>query len=476
MVNRSTPGETAHKLAARDEETWAALTQATDREFEIWPELVNEMLTLHPIDWWRQVSRSVIEADDSFFTKGGPIRNFESWLIRSALDALPPDDAETFALRRFLVENAPGSDGGFEAAKLLLSDIEAALRTAESPELEQLAPEVELLVAKGAFTIFDFEGAYSAARGAARTFRRQRRNDRYWFAQRQVGAACIGTGEFEEAFAIFEKALSTRGPLFGGGVSVTRTAANPQLEAVQEMVTICAWADLTTPEYVRAIGGLAERWDQDDEVKVGYLWRQYEAAAERMFAASRNPESDIEVVVRQSGQRGLVDAPTRALVAYLREYPEDEWAHRQLDILGRYARLDMLAAKLDDETDVAIDGLFELFDDVMARDALEDGNFGFRVTDTLIDALLAHEDDRAVDVQQHLLDHKLQMWGECPAAWLERQNLGSVLSTLGRKDEARALIEDALGRLRAHFGDDHQHVRMAERNLARIDAPEPDRS
>src|SRR4051794_16617952 len=75
---------------------------------------------------------------------------------------------------------------------------------------------------------------------------------------------------------------------------------------------------------------------------------------------------------------------------------------------------------------------------------LAESQTGFAVVELVLSLLVAEKDARALAVQQTLLDAKVTLWGECPAVWLERHNLGTVYAQLGQFDEARTLIEDAM--------------------------------
>lgn len=59
------------------------------------------------------------------------------------------------------------------------------------------------------------------------------------------------------------------------------------------------WAQSSTPEWVRAVGGMAERTGRSD------LWERFEAHLTRMVDGSPSPASDLEVVIRQAGERDL---------------------------------------------------------------------------------------------------------------------------------------------------------------------------
>ncbi|MBZ0116532.1 MAG: hypothetical protein K8H88_06050 [Sandaracinaceae bacterium] len=157
---------------------------------------------------------------------------------------------------------------------------------------------------------------------------------------------------------------------------------------------------------------------------------------------------------------GVPDATVDAIVAPRADRTLEAGTELSLQIL----RLERLM-RID--PDGAIGEALAHFDTLAPRDLAESGE-GHAVVELLLGALTTRQDRRAVHVAQRILDAKLELWGECPAVWLERQNLGGVLAELGQIDEGRALVVDARARLAAELGDDHPHVAMCDRNLARI--------
>lgn len=73
-------------------------------------------------------------------------------------------------------------------------------------------------------------------------------------------------------------------------------------------------------------------------------------------------------------------------------------------------------------------------------------------------------------VQKTLLDAKHELWGEAPSVWLEQHNLGTIHAQFGEPAEAKRLIEDAMANLIMILGEDHPHVDMCRRSLARLNS------
>ena len=63
---------------------------------------------------------------------------------------------------------------------------------------------------------------------------------------------------------------------------------------------------------------------------------------------------------------------------------------------------------------------------------------------------------------------KIARWGDCPSAWIEQHNVGSVCAQLGDTARGRALVADALAKMRASGLADDRHISMAENTLELI--------
>jgi hypothetical protein len=110
--------------------------------------------------------------------------------------------------------------------------------------------------------------------------------------------------------------------------------------------------------------------------------------------------------------------------------------------------------------------------DALAREprTLAEMPAGVQLVDSLVRALIARGDRRALAVQQKLVDAKEELWGECPSLSLERHNLGVLHARLGERDRARALIAAAVEDLAGSLGEDHPHTQLAQRSLAQLSA------
>jgi TorA maturation chaperone TorD len=104
----------------------------------------------------------------------------------------------------------------------------------------------------------------------------------------------------------------------------------------------------------------------------------------------------------------------------------------------------------------------------LAADKLAEDAAGHGLVEFLLDVLLARNDLRAITIAQSLLDAKLALWGESPAAWLERHNLGGTYAQLGQVAKGKELVTAARDALLAMFGANNPHVQMCERTLGRI--------
>ena len=157
---------------------------------------------------------------------------------------------------------------------------------------------------------------------------------------------------------------------------------------------------------------------------------------------------------------GLPDTTVEAIVTPRADRPLGAGTSLALEVV----RLERL---MPSDPDAATTEALHRFDALAASDIAED-TAGHTLVELLLAVLIQRRDRRARRVAQRLLDAKLELWGECPSAWLERQNLGGVLVELGDLAEGRALIEDARARLVAAVGEDPPHVAMCDRNLTRL--------
>jgi tetratricopeptide (TPR) repeat protein len=141
---------------------------------------------------------------------------------------------------------------------------------------------------------------------------------------------------------------------------------------------------------------------------------------------------------------------------------DDPDAHRRV-------RLAVAKSRAPGDPAAALTEALALLDELADRPAmLANSELGWGATELALQLLLARREDRALAVQQRLVAAKLALYGECPATWLERHNLGTVHLQLGDITHARALIEPAYEALRAELEDDHPQVRMCKRSLARL--------
>jgi hypothetical protein len=75
---------------------------------------------------------------------------------------------------------------------------------------------------------------------------------------------------------------------------------------------VIAWALPATPEYVRALGGIAERSSDAEVVRLS--WVRFDAALDALLSCER-ASRDLEVVIRQAEQRKLAATARRARTA-----------------------------------------------------------------------------------------------------------------------------------------------------------------
>jgi len=112
--------------------------------------------------------------------------------------------------------------------------------------------------------------------------------------------------------------MESRGPLFGGGGAFRFTGGatdDARGAALGEAATVAEWAAHVTPEWVRALGGVAERFSDrklGDTSKGEPLWGRFDEVLSRMLGTSKHPEQDLEVVLRQAAERRFRKTVDRA--------------------------------------------------------------------------------------------------------------------------------------------------------------------
>lgn len=242
-------------------------------------------------------------------------RPFWPWLISGFAGALPEDHPFILEVRGWAVQQGLDTRTGqpqpeeewLAAAEQLVTDARRVL--GESPQLAELL----LLVHRRATEANRQARALDAAIEAERLFEVAGVQNRVDVARRQQGASLLRLGRVGEALALLDPVLEETGPYFIGtgmfsSIAGERTQAE---EALDELATIATWAHVTTPEWVLALGGIAERPLEPGQA--AELWSRFEGALTAMLESSDGPDEDLEVVVRQAGQRELTATVERAL-------------------------------------------------------------------------------------------------------------------------------------------------------------------
>lgn len=267
--------------------------------------------------WVERARRAAGQCQSERFTTTlSATRAFVPWLAAGIRAARPATDAACLearlALLTQLLPARPGAERptdaeAFAAAQALLQD--ARPIWGGGPMLAQLL----ILVHRRAGEAAAHDAAMAAITEAEALYRALGDDDGLRAAQRQRAATLLRLGHVEEGLELLDGLLDTPGPLFGGGgaFSFGGGAPTPEERARDEAATIAAWATATTPEWVRAIGGMAER--ASDAARREGLWGRFERALDAMLTASDFPEEDLEVVVRQAREREFRETARRAI-------------------------------------------------------------------------------------------------------------------------------------------------------------------
>jgi tetratricopeptide (TPR) repeat protein len=435
-------------LADGDAAAWVALLEhlAAHQPPVAPPPVVRAWLARDPSPdaWVQRAKRAAVTAESPWFsTARGALRAFLPWWTAGVAAALPPDDPVALesrlqALGRDVEEGAAGR------VAALIADLR------RPPTAARLLPRALLLAARRAREARAWDDALAAATEARALAAEPELVDA---STRAHAAALLGLRRVGEALSLLDRALARRGPLFGGGGAFSLTpSADPVEDAIDEAATVAGWADATTPEWVRALGGLSERLGSPDAAARF-------AAGLAALSAGSDPVVGLEVVLRQAAERGLAAtarAAAQALAAHRALAPEEalRLAHLEADaIVDPAARAEALlvAARAADPG------------------ALCDTDAGHALADVAVDALVAGGDLRAVEVARAVLDAKRARYGDdAPATWQELGNVGIAWARLGRSEDARDCLERAVAGLGEALGPDHPATARARRNLARV--------
>ena len=517
-------------LASSDAEAWVPLVEALLDPPALSPAFAAALWeTLPDInEWLTRVDRALAATTAVFTIRSGRKIVFP-WLHGSVLAAFPATHEAAIGMRIEDLRLTRRDDGGLADATALYQEIRS--HGATSSQLAQVA----FLVVNGAFTEHAHETAREYAALALESFEAAGDSSGANLATRSLAAAELYLRHWDKAFELFDKALASRGPLFGGGVTIRSASSDPRDAAIDEIEAISLWVSLDAPEWIRSLGGLAQVFA--DEPIAATLQARYE---ERLRHVAQRGESldDFEVIIRQLRERSFHRSAQTAARIATDANPDDSWILSVYGNISRHlgdhqiARESYLAAAelleaeespsaasawMSAASSAATLGDFDGADAAFARAAeliagdetrreldyhiawslrqrdpaeararayalfrelknqprlLAESQVGPTTVDLLLDLLLAERDRDALIVQQALLDAKLALWGESPSVWLERHNLGTVHAQLGNPAAARPLIEAALGPLREAYGDGHPHVEMCQRSLARLDEPD----
>lgn len=531
MPTSKTPGREIEKLAAGEEEAWTALAEQVIERREPAPALAAALWERDQelAGWLGRLTRAGRRSDAVQEVEDWRA-NLVAWFRDSVLAAFPADHEAAVEVRLQAIRQIPGDDGGLADAMALLGELTARGHTGRA------VGEAALLVAKGAFTERAFEDARRHAELAAARFEAADDAEGRDRARRHLLGALLHLRQWPAAFELADDVLQRRGPLFGGGgATVWFGTSDPREAALDELQAIALWASKSTPEWVRALGALAEVFAGDPAAPA--LEGAYQAALAGIARADggHDPLDALAVVIQQLRERSHSRAAAVAARAGVQAAPGDLWirsvcanlsrdlgeheeayVHRRAVVelvspgapsvasswmelgdaaatLGRFEEADAafetargLAAEQESQETLAYyvarsfrgrDAAkaralgFGLFDRLRCDPrALAESQLGFAVVELVLGMLLEGKDRRALEVQRALLDAKVELWGDGSAVWLEEHNLGTVHAQLGDLAEARRLIEGALAKLRSELGDDHPHVQLAERSLARLEA------
>ncbi|WP_053238633.1 hypothetical protein [Sandaracinus amylolyticus] len=276
--------------------------------------LVDAMLALDPelASWRRRTARGIDVAIDTISAAAGreARARVQAWIAEGVRRARPADDPAVLDLRLQEAKARTGPDA-LPALRALVADLRGASAT--------MRFEALMLVAQRAHEARAIDEGLTAVREAAALAGGEPR--RAARALRREGALLLVARRVDDAIALLRPAMATPGPLFGGdGKIVLGAPADDAFdEALDEAATIATWATWRTPEWVCALGGIAETSREREDARQAL----FVEALDAMTGASQTPVADLEVVVRQASQRGLTRTADTAVARLVERFADD---------------------------------------------------------------------------------------------------------------------------------------------------------
>lgn len=300
MVVRILAGDasTIDALAEADAATWQALLDHVVTTGGPAPvAAIDQMLAREPrpARWLATASQVLFRiASTRFATSEGAMRPFRAWFGDAILAKHGATAPVAIEVR---IQRELGQATGVEAARAIVDDARAGqvedrlLVDALIVLARRLDEATQHDAALDALTEAEMIAHGSDAPGSAFPIRRLR------------AASLLKLRRLDEAFEVLdiEMAVKERDHLGGSHVFVGRPA-NPWDAMLAEAADLALRMSDTQPEWVRALGGIAERADKPHQPA---LWERFEAALENMVAASETPAADLATVISQATKRRL---------------------------------------------------------------------------------------------------------------------------------------------------------------------------
>lgn len=302
------PSEVALRFLAGDAATIEALASGDPATWQAWlehlllhkpapvPSIIDRMLQREPspATWLAIASRALFNIDsDVFMTAKTAMDPFQAWLGDGVIARLGPTARASLEIR---LDREMREAKGSEAARAIVVDLRAAQSGGEwlGDALILLARRLaeEDAYADAIDALLEAEGIFGAASDGAALARRLR------------GANLLRLKRLDDAFEILDEEMRDKATARGGGAfRFSGTPEDSWEAALAEAAQVAAWALRITPEWVRALGGMAQHAPTPSKKP---LWQRFERALVAMVDNAKNPGSDLEVVIRQAKQRKLI--------------------------------------------------------------------------------------------------------------------------------------------------------------------------
>lgn len=289
---------TIDTLAEADAATWQALLEhvvATAGPAPV--AAIDQMLAREPrpARWLATASQVLFRIESTrFATSAGALRPFLAWFgdgILAKHGATVPVAIEVRIQREL------GLATGVEVARSIVDDARAGQVD------DRLLVDALIVLARRLDEATQHDAALDALTEAEMIAHDSNNPCSAFPIRRLRAASLLKLRRLDEAFEVLDVEMAVKEcDHLGGSHVFVRRPANPWDAMLAEAASLALWMSDRRPEWVRALGGIAERADKRHRPA---LWERFEGALENMVAASEDPGADLATVIREATKRRL---------------------------------------------------------------------------------------------------------------------------------------------------------------------------